>query len=57
VNFVLGLIEIAFVLLLLLSLVNWVLRTFNGITRSLRDIADRLGAIEQALRDDPTRRP
>ena len=56
-NFVLGLIEIAFVLLLLLSLVNWVLRTFNGITRSLRDIADRLAAIEQALRDDPTRRP
>jgi len=57
VNFVLGLIKIAVVLLVLLGLVNWFLRTFNGITRSLRDIADRLAAIEQALHDDPARRP
>ena len=54
----LGLFELLFVLLvwaLPLAVMVWFIRTLSSIASSLRDVADRLGSLERAVRDGSTR--
>ena len=53
-----GVAELLFVLLawaVPLALMVWFIRTLSSMARSLRDIADRLGSLEHAVRDDSPR--
>jgi len=40
----------------IIGLVVWFVRTLSSIAGALREIADRLGSLERAVRDDANRR-
>jgi hypothetical protein len=53
-----GSLEVVFVLMvwaLPLALLVWFIRTLAAMAASLRDIADRLGSLGRAIRDNPAR--